>query len=253
MSVLGIDVGGTKIAAARVRNGVEIEGATLVETRAAEGFDRSLAQLWLAIESTMDRSVEAIGIAAPGPLDPIAGVILNPPHLDGWRDVHLARMAQEKFGLPVRIENDCTAAALGEARFGAGRGHPVVFYAAAGTGVGSGIIIGGEIFHGAHGFAGEVESSVPGLAAARAALARDDADFVQRIGLWLAAIVDLLDPSIVVLGGGVLSDARSDSWFERWRELVREHAVNPCAARIPLVRPKFGAMAGVIGAAALFA
>ncbi|HLW75374.1 MAG TPA: ROK family protein, partial [Bryobacteraceae bacterium] len=154
MSVLGIDLGGTKIAAGRVTDGAEIDGAMTLASRAAEGFEISIAQLWSAIERTLDASVEAIGVAAPGPLDPIGGVILTPPHLKGWRNVPLAQMTQEKFGLPVRIENDCTAAALGEARVGAGRGHSIVYYVAIGTGVGSGIVRNGEIYTGAHGCAG---------------------------------------------------------------------------------------------------
>lgn len=273
MTVLGVDVGGTKIAAGRVNpraeiEGVVVEGAVMVESHAAGGFDRSLAQLWSAIEQTLNSSVEAIGIAAPGPLDSVSGVILNPPNLPGWRDVPLARMVQERFGLPVRIENDCNAAALGEARFGAGRGHSVMFYAAIGTGIGAGIVFDGKIFRGAHRFAGEAghltvdyrSPSVCGCGspgcietlASGAAIARGDCgneQFIERIGAWLGGIVSLLDPGVIVLGGGVMSGPNSGDVFAGLREIVPKRSVNPCAALIPIVPAHFGAQSGIVGAA----
>lgn len=273
MTVLGIDLGGTKIAAGRVHDGTQVDGAIVLETRGAEGVDRSLAQLWSAMDQAFDSSVQAIGIAAPGPLDPLTGVILDAPNMPGWRNIPLAQLAQERFGVRVRIENDCNAAALGEARFGAGRGQSIVFFAAIGTGIGAGIIINGELFQGAHRFGGEaghltidyrsstvcscgargcIEAVASGTAIARGISAKEGDDFVEKIAAWLGGIVSLLDPSIIILGGGVLSDARSEDWFERWRDLVPKNSINPCAASIPIVRPKFGAMTGVIGAAALF-
>jgi len=280
VTVLGVDVGGTKIAAGRVTRRVEmddamddamVEGVIIVESRAADGFDRSIASLWSAIEQTLDSSVEAIGIAAPGPLDPVNGIILNPPNLPGWRDVPLARMARERFGLPVRIENDCNAAALGEARYGAGRGHANVFYAAIGTGIGAGIVFDGKIYRGAHGLAGEAGHMTvdyrsrkvcgcgsPGCIealASGAALARRDSgaeEFIERIGAWLGGIVSLLDPGVIVLGGGVMLDSRGEDLFAKLREMVPTRSVNPCAALIPIVPAYFGVQSGIVGAAVIF-
>src|SRR5580700_974531 len=139
MNVLGVDIGGTKIAAGCVRlkdEHASCGDAITVATRAAEGFAISIEQVWTAIDRAMNKDVQAIGICAPGPLHQKTGVILNPPNLPGWVDVPLVEMTRRKFGLPVTLENDCNAAALAEARFGAGRGHAIVFYAAIGTGIG---------------------------------------------------------------------------------------------------------------------
>jgi glucokinase len=266
--IVGVDIGGTKIAAGRVNLNAEVTGSTRLPTRAAEGFEVSLAQLWSAIERTLTSEVRAIGICAPGPLNSNTGVILNPSNLPGWRDVPLAQMAAEKFGVPVTLENDCNAAALAEARHGAGRGHAIVFYAAIGTGIGSGIVIDGHIYRGAHDAAGEAghitvdyRSSVictcgaPGcieaLASGAAIESSDSAPgkHVDELAAWLGGIVSLLDPGIIVLGGGVLGADVRAPLLSRLRELVPKRTVNPYASQIPIVEPHLGALSGVIGAA----
>jgi glucokinase len=155
MTVLGVDVGGTKIAAGCVNADAAVAGFRSIPTLASRGYEASLGQVWRAVEAFLSPEVEAIGICAPGPLDPKTGVVLNPPNLPGWHDVPLAKLAEERFGLPVQVENDCNAAGLAEALYGAGRGHSHVFYAAIGTGIGSGIVLDGKIFHGAHGAGAE--------------------------------------------------------------------------------------------------
>src|SRR5215475_11231176 len=122
MLVLGVDIGGTKIAAGQVNEGAEVGAFQTTPTLAGGGLDVSLGQVWKAMEAALTPEVEAIGLCAPGPLDPVAGVVLNPPNLPGWRKVPLAKLTQEKFRLPVKVENDCNAAALAESLYGAGRG-----------------------------------------------------------------------------------------------------------------------------------
>src|SRR6202040_3600783 len=82
-------------------------------------------------------SISAIGICAPGPLNPRTGVVINPPNLPGWRNFPLAAEISKAYSLPVRVDNDGNAAALAEALWGAGRGYRNVFYATIGTGIGS--------------------------------------------------------------------------------------------------------------------
>jgi glucokinase len=266
--ILGVDIGGTKIAARRVSRNAETAGSTLLPTRAADGFDVSLAQVWSAIKQSLTPRVKAIGICAPGPLDSKTGVILNPPNLPGWRDVPLAQMAAEKFGVPVTLENDCNAAALAEARHGAGRGHAIVFYAAIGTGIGSGIVIDGNIYRGAHDTAGEAghitidyrspvicSCGAPGCIealASGAAIERDSSTVgkhVDELAAWLGSIVSLLDPGIIILGGGVLGGHVRAPLLSRLRELMPRRTVNPYASQIPIVEPELGGLSGVIGAA----
>ena len=155
--VVGVDVGGTKIAAARVASAAEpvIGQCTVVPTKAAEGFERSLEQIFSAVDACLDDSVKAIGICAPGPLNPKSGVVINPPNLPGWSNIPLQKIVTERYELPCRIENDANAAGLAEALFGAGKGYQNVLYATLSTGIGTGIIINGRIYHGKNGAAGE--------------------------------------------------------------------------------------------------
>jgi glucokinase len=269
MAVLGDDIGGTKIATACVNAQVEVSRFRSVATLASQGLSTSLGQVWRAIELALTPETEAIGICAPGPLDASLGIVLNPPNLPGWRDVPLAGLANEKFGLPVRIENDCNAAGLAEALYGAGSGYSHVFYTALGTGIGSGIVIDGKIFHGSHGAGAEAghmsidyRSSIlcgcgtPGcieaLASGRAFDDAADEDFDElsvRLGAWLGAVMSILDPGIIVVGGGVAQIG--DPLLGRLRAVAPRWTVNPYAAQIPIVPAKFGAESGVIGAAAL--
>jgi glucokinase len=266
--VLGVDIGGTKIATGLVNQHAEVSHARTVPTLANEGYDASIAQVWCAIEGGLTGDVSAIGICAPGPLNPKTGVVLNPPNLMGWRNVALRELAESRFGLPVRVENDCNAAGLAEARFGAAKGCGSVFYAAIGTGIGSGIILDGKIYHGKNGSAAEgghvsidyrsetvcrcgsvgcIEALASGHVLDRGAYDLDE--LAVQLGAWLGSVVSLLDPDIVVIGGGVASIG--EPLFERLRAIVPGRTVNPYAAELPIVPAKFGAEAGIVGAAAV--
>jgi glucokinase len=264
VNVIGVDIGGTKIAAGRVNENAAVLASHTIPTRAAEGFGVSIEQVWRAIQPLMTPEVEAIGICAPGPLNPKTGVVVNPPNLPGWRDVPLTQLAQERVGLPVRLENDCNAAGLAEARFGAARGLANVFYAAIGTGIGSGIILDGKIYHGKNGAAGEaghmtvdyrsdivcgcgVHGCIEALASGRAVNGNID-EIAIRLAAWLGGIVSLLDPDIVVLGGGVTQTG--EELFARLRTKVPDWTVNPYAGMTPIVPAHYES--GIVGAAALW-
>ncbi|MEN6536723.1 MAG: ROK family protein, partial [Bryobacteraceae bacterium] len=128
MAVLGVDIGGTKIAVGIVNDAAEVTNATTIPTRAGEGFDVSIGQVYKAIADCLRPDVRAIGICAPGPLNPKTGVVINPPNLPGWRNIPLAKLVGDRFGLPCRVENDANAAGLAEAHFGAAQGYSSVFY-----------------------------------------------------------------------------------------------------------------------------
>jgi glucokinase len=268
MTVLGVDIGGTKVAVGRVNEHAEITGSDVFPTRVNEGFEVAIRQVWSAIDAALTPEVTAIGVCAPGPLDPRSGIIFNPPNLPGWRDVPLRQMVEDRYRLPARVENDCNAAGLAEARFGAARGCSTVFYAAIGTGIGSGIILDGRIHYGRTGSVGEgghvtidyrspaicgcgtpgcIETLASGTAVARDSLS--PADLAERLGAWLGGIVSLLDPDIIVIGGGVAQ--MGEPLFERLRAIVPQRTVNPHAASLPIVPAHFGQEAGVVGAAAV--
>ena len=158
--IIGIDVGGTKVAGGLVTLKGRLVESRIVPTKAEQGFAKSYGQ----IAHLIDRLIRAaggkpniggIGICAPGPLNPKTGVVINPPNLTGWRNVELAKMVAEQFGLPAKVENDANAAGLAEVLFGAAVGFKDVFYVTVSTGVGTGIIINRKVYHGKNGVAGE--------------------------------------------------------------------------------------------------
>ncbi|MBZ5513727.1 MAG: ROK family protein [Acidobacteriia bacterium] len=158
--VVGIDVGGTKIAGGLVNLKGRLVQSLIVPTRAEEGFETSFGQILTVIESLLQQaggkeSIEGIGMCAPGPLNPKTGLVINPPNLPGWRNILLAKRVQKKFGLPAKVENDANAAGLAEVLFGAAVGYRDVFYVTVSTGIGTGIIINKKIYHGKDGVAGE--------------------------------------------------------------------------------------------------
>ncbi len=288
-TVIGVDIGGTKIAAGRVSRQAEVTAATLLPTLAAEPLESSLAQVFQAIESSIDPSVEAIGICAPGPLNPKTGIVINPPNLPYWRNVPLARIVSDRFALPCRVENDANAAGLAEYRFGAAKGLDSVLYCTLSTGIGTGIVLNGKIYHGKNGAAAEgghvtidyrssaiCNCGTPGcieaLASGTAMAARDprfhtaeqialaaaagdpDAlrildDTADMLSAWLGSLVSLLDPDIVVCGGGV--SKIGEPLFQRLRERVPRRTINQFAAATPIVPAALAGDVGIIGAAAV--
>lgn len=129
--------------------------------------DRCLAAVAAVIvDLAAGEPVCAIGVAAPGPLDPARGVILHSPNL-GWRDHPFGSGLAGAVGAPVCLEDDANAGALGEALHGAGTGHDPVVYLTLSTGVGAGVVVGGGIVRGAHQAAGEVGHLVVDVAGPR--------------------------------------------------------------------------------------
>lgn len=155
-AIIGVDLGGTRIRAARLTSRLTLEARAEIPTRAADGPDKIIQRMIGLIREVWpaDGQISKIGVAAPGPLDPFTGVILSPPNL-GWRNVPLRDMLHEAFGVPVMVGNDANAAALAEAMIGAGRGLRHMIYLTISTGVGSGIIVNGKLHTGARGLAAE--------------------------------------------------------------------------------------------------
>jgi len=160
--VIGIDLGGTKISTALVDTAGTIIAHDYRETHATEGQKAVIERMLDAARRVMVRAgvnqaqVAAAGIGAPGPLDVEAGVVVAPPNLPGWDRVPLRRLIESRLGITTFLENDANAAALGEYRFGAGRGVEHMIYVTASTGIGGGLILNGRLYHGASGMAGEI-------------------------------------------------------------------------------------------------
>ena len=155
--VIAIDIGGTQLRAAvyapESQSPVQLQR---IQSHAPgeKVFDR-LVEL---VESVWPKAgkVEAIGVSAPGPLDPHTGVVMTTPNIKEWRDFPLTAQLSERFSLPAFLGNDANLAGLAEWKFGAGRGHHNVLYLTISTGVGGGVIIEDRLLQGQHGLAAEL-------------------------------------------------------------------------------------------------
>jgi len=157
---LAFDLGGTELRGALVEGAGRILAFASTPTMALAGSESVVGQI-IAIAGDLraqrpEATLTGIGICAPGPLDPKAGIVIAPPTLAGWHDVPLIDILGRHFGMPVRLENDANAAALGEWRFGAGRGTGSLVFVTVSTGIGGGVITEGHIYHGRRGLAAEI-------------------------------------------------------------------------------------------------
>ncbi|MFQ5797215.1 MAG: ROK family protein [Bacteroidota bacterium] len=159
-AVIGIDLGGTSVKAGVVRANGEILYQVKLPTLADKGPLVVRRQIVQAVEDLLHRypgeKIAGIGIGTPGMVSLDGESVKAPPNFADWHDYRLKEAIQSSVGLPVELENDANAAAIGEARFGAGRGRKNFVFVIWGTGVGGGIIADGQIFRGAHGGAGEI-------------------------------------------------------------------------------------------------
>lgn len=150
---IGVDIGGTKVAAGVVDEDGNILKTSRVPTpQTAEGVIDGIANA--VREASAEYTVDAVGVGAPGYVDDKRATVLFTPNLS-WRHEPLKDRVEQRIGLPVVVENDANAAAWGEYRFGAGQGHGDVVCITLGTGLGGGIIIGGKLHRGRFGVAAE--------------------------------------------------------------------------------------------------
>ena len=161
--VLAFDLGGTKFAFGVVGENGTILGSGRVDTHAEQGpaqaCDRVIAAAQKLLGELNFTSTDfiALGVASPGPLDIARGCVDGSPNLPGWTGYSITDALSQAFGnLPARIDNDCNAAALGEYRFGAGKGKKNVVYITISTGIGGGAVIDGRLMRGANGNAAEL-------------------------------------------------------------------------------------------------
>lgn len=280
--VLAVDFGGTKTAIALVDQAGRITQKQKLP--AAADFTGSIEQIanWLAGERL---APVAVGIIVPGIVDPATGNAWA-PNLWGREFCPLRAILQQRLNLPIAIGNDRTGSVLGEQWLGVARGLRHVVFVAVGTGIGVGILADGRALEGAHGIAGaagwmlvggpwkpeyaacggwESEAAGPALArragmpsaeAVAAAARAGNSEAVEALrqtadylAAGIAGLIALLDPEMVVLGGGVMQ--ASDIVLER----IRREALcwtQPVAARhVRIEKTALGEDAGLVGAARL--
>lgn len=159
--VVGVDMGGTNVVAAIVNAQNEVLSRKKIATDAEDGADVTIGRIADAVRDAAGKAeiqleqVAAVGIGAPGPLDPDTGLVVFAPNLK-WDNVPLGQMLGENLGVPVFVENDVNVGTLGEYELGAGRGARYVVGIFVGTGIGGGVILDGKLYHGPSKVAGEV-------------------------------------------------------------------------------------------------
>lgn len=299
-AAIGIDIGGTQLRAASIS-----EAGAIVERRRRATAAHDEGELLAALRQVvaeLGRDLP-VGIGIAGLVTP-DGTVRYGPNI-GIRDVPLAERLQEMSAASVVVANDGSVAALAEQRVGAGRGRDDVLLATIGTGIGGGIVLGGQLLLGASGFAGEfghlvvhsggrrcpcgnlgciepyasgtalgdvarerLEASdepsqlrdvdrVDGPAVSRAAAAGDRfavdvlTESGRMLGIALASVVNLLDPQIILIGGGAASSTAP--WMlPAVRAALAEHLVgSPWRSAPPVGLAALGDDAGVVGAGLL--
>jgi glucokinase len=158
---IGVDLGGTQLRVGVVDANGHMVAQKSGPTDAHLGPEHVIDRMQEWIQSFAESfDIEAVGVGAPGPLDPQQGVIYAPPNLPGWDAVPLVQRLEQRVPYRVTLDNDANAAALAEALFGAGKNADSVLYITVSTGIGAGIVLNGRIFQGEHGFAGEVGNMI---------------------------------------------------------------------------------------------
>jgi glucokinase len=161
--LLGLDVGGTKTALLLGDTHGRIYCRVEIPTPAAEPFEPAFAKIAAAADTFLGQcKMEGLGtpraasVSVGGPLNIARGILYAPPHLAAWGEAPLKAQLEEHLALPVYVEHDGNAGALAEYHFGAGRGSRNMIFLTMGTGLGAGLILNGQIYHGASDMAGEV-------------------------------------------------------------------------------------------------
>lgn len=285
-----IEAGGTKFVCVVARDAATILAERRVATTTPAATLRAAEDFFATVSSEMG-ALSALGIASFGPLDirpssPTYGHLLATPK-PGWTNTDLAARFATRFSCPVVLDTDVNAAALAEARYGAGRDCGVVVYVTVGTGIGGGIVVGGRAVHGAlHPEMGHIrvlrherERELPGvctfhgdciegLASGSAIRARYGAP-LDRLPAWheapeivgyylgqlAATIVLMISPERIVFGGGVMSNDRVlpelRSTAARSLNGYLPLAAGPRSLDELIVAPGLGERSGIVGAITL--
>lgn len=158
----GVDIGGTKTAIVLSKDPPEILTRIAFATEPERGPEHAVASILEGLERALSSlelgasNLEAIGVSCGGPLNPVRGLIQEPPNLPGWKDVGITSILEDAFGVRSYLENDANAGAIAEHRFGAGRGTRNLVYLTMGTGIGAGLILNGSLYRGTTFLAGEI-------------------------------------------------------------------------------------------------
>ncbi|MBU0647178.1 ROK family protein [Patescibacteria group bacterium] len=276
---IGIDIGGTKMSAV-LFDGADILAEYMLTTP-KDTFEHFMIMLNALIEPLLDKArqnkiiINGIGIGVAGVLDYQEGRVLNSPNIPLLNDQRLTVYLEAKLGLSIKVDNDVNCFTRAEVKIGAGKKYKNIFGITIGTGIGGAWWFNNEIYLGAHGGAGEsgwmvvdyqngirLEDAYHKLAQNNPASMAEEAyrgdvlaeksyqEFGQYLGITLANIVNIIDPEVIILGGGVVES--SDLFLSVTKKSMRQYIMSPDSKVIKIIKSKLGEKAGAIGAAMLF-
>lgn len=306
--VVGVDMGATHVIVLVANLNGEVVARVEADFAVTVGPDAGLRQIAATVRRGLldagirEERVLGVGMGVPGPVEYAEGRVVAPPIMPGWHGVPLRDRLSEALGIPVYVDNDANLGALSEHCHGAGRGHANLAYIKVGTGIGCGLILGGQLYRGEVGSAGEIghvtidengppckcgsygclESMAGGPAIALRAqqairagqptslaaiqplesiTARDVALAAQKgdrlsqqlfaeagrhIGVALASLANLLNPGLIVIGGGVAQAGRL--LLDPIRKTLEQRALQPVAQSTRVVQSVMGRDASALGA-----
>jgi len=309
---IGVDLGGTNIKIAVVDKCGNIIYSDSTPTEAHMGYGHTINNIINAIKNILAKNnldisqIGGVGFGCPGMVDPEKGLVKFLPNIPGWINIDLADIIKQELGLKAGVDNDVRCAALGEYYYGAGKGYNSMVCLTVGTGVGSGIILGGKLLRGSNFSAGEIGHMIlqehggkicgcggtgcfetlasgpsivemaekyimggksakfreladggeitPEIVARAASFGDEVAKTIYKItGYWIGIaitnVVNLLNPEIVIIGGGVTN--AGDLLMDPIKRTVNERALKTATEKLIITTAKLGNNAGVIGASLL--
>lgn len=273
-NILGVDLGGTNARAAPVRD-QRLGAVSSVRIDPQGSVDDVLDHLFGLIERTTSRDLDAIGIGVPSVVDVERGIVYDVVNIPSWKEVHLRSILEDRYDVPVRVNNDANCFALGELHFGTGVGHRSLIGLIIGTGFAGGIILDGKLYPGRNCGAGEL-GLIPyldsiyehycsgqffprrvrqtGAELFRRAEEGDPeaievfAEFGQHLGEGIKAVLYAYDPETIVLGGSVRKAFRffQDAMWEAIRSFEFPNSLNALTIAVSELEH-----VAILGAAAL--
>jgi len=273
--IIGVDCGATFIKAGLVDKN-QVSRTIKIKTNAQKGKNSSLQAILSAIEKLFNPIVKGIGIGFPAPIDVKEGLIREVNNMPGWKNVFLKKIVEEKFKIPCLIENDANCFTLAEFKYGSGKNKKNIVGITLGTGVGMGIIINKKLYSGTTGAAGEISRIlynnqwIENLANTiffnkvakmnpfemheklkhnNKVAQKIITLYGKNIGIIMAVITDIIDPEIIIIGGG-LSHLFPHFKKSMFLEL-KKHCYKETYKNLKIVQSKLKD-AAIVGAASLF-
>ncbi|NBV51031.1 ROK family protein [bacterium] len=285
---LGLDIGGTKLKAIALQGNTEILKEISIPSLADQGPESVRKAVREAVESFKSAQIpfQAVGVGCAGSVDSARGIVRNSPNFAHWSQINIREWIEADFQLPACVENDAKCAVFAEWKAGAGRGYENLVLLTLGTGIGGGLILGGKLYRGSTGTAGElghltihadglpcpcgnqgcferycsataVKLQARGISPkdvfSKAAIIpeyqRIIDTFIKNFQVGLVGIANVFDPECILLGGAVTDGLAL--YLDQITAWVKAHAFPAVAANLSIKTTQFKNLSGSLGAALL--